>query len=94
MPPFLDAPALGAHSRPNLWQATLLLLGFIVLVTVPTVLLWGAAGAIAAVVLLAVVCPLAVRMPPEAVMRLYQATHVARNDSQLSSLVDVLSYRA
>jgi heat shock protein HtpX len=90
----LDASLPGSLSRPNLTQAASLLAGFVFLVTIPTVLLWGAAGALAAVLLLAAVWPLAARMPPEAVMRLYQATHVAPDDSQLSSLVDVLSHRA
>jgi heat shock protein HtpX len=94
MPPFLDATASGGITRPNLWHAALLLFGFLVLVTIPTVLLWGAAGILAAAVLLALVWPLAVRMPPEAVMRLYQATRIAPDQSQLSSLVDVLSFRA
>ena len=94
MPPFLDAAALGGHARFNLWHAALLLAGFVVLVTIPTALLWGAAGVVAAAVVCALICPLAVRMPPEAVMRLYQATAVPRDESQLSSLVDVLAFRA
>ena len=94
MPPFFDASALAGQTRPNLWQAGLLILGFIVLVTIPTVLLWGTAGALAAGLLVALICPLATRMPPEAVMRLYQATRVPRDESQLSSLVDVLAFRA
>lgn len=105
MPPFLGASALDSKplsggktlaqtSGPNLWHAGLLFLAFFVLVAIPTVLLWGLGGLIAAVILLAVVWPLAVRMPPEAVMRLYQATRIPRDDSQLSSLVDVLCYRA
>lgn len=94
MPPILDAAPLARFARPNLWHAALLLGGFVVLVTIPTVLLWGAAGALAGALLLAVVWPLAVRMPPEAVMRLYRATRIARDESQLSSLVDVLAQRA
>ena len=94
MPPSLDASALAGQTRPNMTHAALLLSGFVVLVTIPTVLVWGAAGAITAAVLLALVWPLAVRMPPEAVMRLYQATRLAPDDSQLSSLVDVLAFRA
>ncbi|MCC7251576.1 zinc metalloprotease HtpX [Hyphomicrobium sp.] len=98
MPPFLDASlgskALGSLSRPNLWHAALLFLGFFVLVTIPTVLLWGVAGLAAAAILLALVWPLVVRIPPEAVMRLYQATRIPPDESQLSSLVDVLAYRA
>lgn len=104
MPPLLDATALGDKglgrkarvdlSRPNLWHAALLFLGFFILVTIPTVLLWGMAGLAGAAVLLALVGPLAVRIPPEAVMRLYQATRIPRDESQLSSLVDVLAHRA
>lgn len=95
MPPFLDAvPFGGAMRGPNLQHALVLLLGFVVLVTIPTMLLWGVAGLIAALVLIAVVWPLAARMPPEAVMRLYKATPAPRDDSQLSSLVDVLAHRA
>lgn len=94
MPPFLDASAPGGSSRPNLWHAALLLLGFVVLIAIPTVLLWGAAGLLAAAVLLALVWPLAVRMPPEAVMRLYQGTRLPPDQGQISSLVDVLAHRA
>lgn len=109
MPPFLGATAFGtkAFSRkslggkvlsetsgPNLWHAGLLFCAFFVLVGIPTVLLWGVAGLAVAAILLALVVPLVVRMPPEAVMRLYQATRIPPDDSQLSSLVDVLAYRA
>ncbi len=99
MPPFLNISALGnfkgsSLSGPNLWQSALLITGFVSLIAIPTVLLWGAMGALAALLLIAVVCPLAARIPPEALMRLYQATRVPRDDSQLSSLVDVLAYRA
>lgn len=104
MPPFLDmatlegkglgSTTLGAISRPNLRDAALLSVGFAALVAIPTVLLWGIAGLAAAAILLALVWPLAVRLPPEAVMRLYQATRIPRDDSQLSSLVDVLAFRA
>src|SRR5690606_27725597 len=95
MPPFLAAATSGGSMRgPNLQHALLLALGFVVLVTIPTVLLWGAAGLVAALLLIAIVWPMAVRMPPEAVMRLYRATPAPPDDSQLSSLVDVLAYRA
>mgnify|MGYP000043434250 CR=1 FL=1 len=99
MPPFLEAAGLGGKalsgiSRPNLWHVALLFLGFFVLITVPTVLVWGAAGAVAAGILIALIWPLALRIPPEAVVRLYQATRIPPDDSQLSSLIDVLAYRA
>lgn len=95
----LSAKALGGKllsetSGPNLWHAGLLFCAFFVLAAVPAVLLWGVAGLAIAAVLLALVVPLAVRMPPEAVMRLYQATRIPPDASQLSSLVDVLAYRA
>lgn len=94
MPALSDIAALSGQGRPNLLQAALLVGGFVALVTIPTVLLWGAAGAIAGALMLLLIGPLAMRMPPEAVMRLYQATRIPRDDSQLSSLVDVLAFRA
>ncbi len=99
MPPLLEAAGLSGKvlsgiSRPNLWHVALLFLGFFVLISVPTVLIWGAAGTIAAGLLIALVWPLTIRMPPETVMRLYQAMHIPPDQSQLSSLVDVLAYRA
>ena len=96
MPPFLDTTAYADAIRgPNLRHAALLLLGFVGLVALPAVLVWGVAGLLAVPVVLAIVCALAVQMPPDAVMRLYRATLVPQqDDSQLSSLVDVLAYRA
>jgi len=99
MPPFLEAAGLGGKalsdiSRANLRHTALLFLGFSVLLGVPAVLVWGVPGLIAASVLVALVWPLTVRMPPETVMRLYQATRIPPDDRQLSSLVDVLAYRA
>jgi len=99
MAAFLDATALagrglGGISRPNLAHTALLLLGFFALVAVPTALLWGLAGPVAAALLTLLVWLISGRLPPEAVMRLYQAMPVPRDDSQLSSLVDVLTYRA
>jgi heat shock protein HtpX len=99
MPPLLEAAGLGGKvlsdiSRPNLWHVGLLFLGFFVLVSVPTMLLWGTAGMIAAGLLIALIWPLTIRLPPETVMRLYHATHIPADQSQLSSLVDVLAYRA
>lgn len=99
MAPFLEAAGLGGKalsdiSRANLRHVALLFLAFFVLVAVPAALVWGAAGLIAAGVLAALIWPLTVRMPPETVMRLYQATRIPPDDSQLSSLVDVLAYRA
>jgi len=94
MPPSLDATAPDGPSRSNLWHAAPLLLGFLALVAIPMVLLWGIWGLAAAGAAVALVWRLATRMPPEAIMRLYQATKLPRDDSQLQSLVDVLAFRA
>jgi heat shock protein HtpX len=64
------------------------------ILTVATALVWGPAGVAMTVLALAAVFVLAPRVPPEAVMRLYRATRVPRDTSQLSSLVDVLAHRA
>ncbi len=88
------AARLAWRGHPNHRQAFLLLAGFVALVAIPATLLWGVAGALAAVLLPALVWPAANRMPPEAVLRLYRATRVPPDQSQLSSLVDVLAYRA
>jgi heat shock protein HtpX len=94
MMPFRGASLLAGQPGSNLWHAALLLAAFVALVTIPAVVLWGLVGALVAVCLLALICTLALRMPPEAFMRLYQATRVPPDESQLSSLVDVLAYRA
>ncbi len=99
MPSFLDAAGLGGRaltsaSQPNFRHAALLFAGFFVLVAAPAVLLWGMAGALAAAGLVGLAVALAPRLPPETVMRLYRATRLPPDDSQLSSLVDVLAYRA
>lgn len=99
MPSFLDAAGLGGRaltsaSDPNFRHAALLFSGFFVLVAVPAVLLWGIAGILAAGGLVALTVALAPRLPPETVMRLYRATRIPPDDSQLSSLVDILAYRA
>jgi len=94
MTPNPGASVLAGQPTSNLRHGVLLLAGFVALVALPTVILWGLPGAAAVIVLLAGVCTLALRMPPEAIMRLYQATRVAPDESQLSSIVDVLAWRA
>lgn len=78
----------------NFRDALLLFAGFFALLAGPLTILggwWGAAAAAGIVIGLWV---LAVRMPSNGLMRLYQATHIAPDDTQLSSLIDVLAYRA
>lgn len=83
------------HRRGNLAQSLALLTGIGVVLVLATALAWGVTGALVSAAVLAGVFLLAPRLPPEAVMRLYRGTHVpAGGASQLSSLVDVLAYRA
>jgi heat shock protein HtpX len=83
------------HRRRNLLQSMALLGGIGILLVLATALVWGATGAALSTIVLASLFLLAPRVPPEAVMRLYRATYVPPNGpSQLSSLVDVLAYRA
>lgn len=56
-------------------------------------LIWGSAGAFAAIAVVGSIALAAPGIPPETVMRLYRARLVTPDDSQLSSLVDVLSFR-
>lgn len=71
-----------------------LLGGIGLLLVAATAIVWGAWGALLTALVLAGLFVLAPRVPPEAVMRLYRATYVPPGDSQLSSLLDVLTYRA
>ncbi len=83
------------HQRHNVLQSVVLLVGIGVLLVVATAIVWGPGGAVVTASVLAGLYVLAPRLPPEAVMRLYRATHVpAGGVDQLSSLVDVLAHRA
>lgn len=94
MPSFLASRALAAQTPPNLAHAALLLAGFLGLVSVPAFLIWGPGGLLFAAGLTAAVWPLAAAMPPEAILRLYRAMKIEPDAGQLSSLVDVLAFRA
>ncbi len=94
MAPFLDERARREHRRRNLMQSALLLAGIGTILALATGIVWGAAGVAVTAASLALLFAAAPRVPPEAVMRLYRATPVPRDESQLSSLVDVLAFRA
>lgn len=94
MSPFLDTSAREDHKRRNILQSAALLAGIGLILAAASAILWGAVGVAVAAAAVAVLFAAAPRIPPEAVMRLYRATHLPRDDSQLSSLVDVLAYRA
>lgn len=65
------------------------------MLAVPTYLVWGTVGSVLTLLVLAALFTFAPTVPPETMMRLYRARLVAANDnSQLSSLVDVLAHRA
>lgn len=65
------------------------------MLAVPTYLVWGTVGSVLTLLVLAALFTFAPTVPPETMMRLYRARLVSANDnSQLSSLVDVLAHRA
>lgn len=90
----LDEETRREHKRQNMLQSALLVAAVWLLLTIAGLLLLGPAGTIAMVAMLTGLFLLAPRIPPETVMRLYRGTLVARDQSQLSSLVDVLAWRA
>jgi len=91
----LDETTRHAHKTRNLVHSALLIGGIGLLLTIATGLLWGTTGVVVSAVAIAVLAVLSPRLPPEMVMRLYRARLVDGADrGQLSSLVDVLSYRA
>ncbi len=92
--PFLDQAAEREHKSRNMMHSLLLIGGIGAILTTATWILWGPLGALLSVGVLGVLAMLSPRIPAETVMRLYGARHVPRDESQLSSLVDVLAYRA
>lgn len=83
-----------AHQRQNFIQTVLLLGGMGIVLVISTALLWGLFGVAVALIVLGVIIAFAQHVPPEAVMRLYRAQHLARDGGQLSRIVDELSVRA
>ncbi len=95
MGPFLDTEHANAHKRRNVMQSAILLGGIGVVLAIATYMVWGLVGPVLTVVGLAAVYTFAPTVPPETMMRLYRARLVQPGDnSQLSSLVDVLAFRA
>lgn len=94
MEAFLDDKAQREHASRNVVQSLLLLAGIGTLLVMATWILWGPGGALGAVAALGGLSILSPRVPAEIVMRLYRARAVPPDESQLSSLVDVLAFRA
>jgi heat shock protein HtpX len=91
---FLDQTRRREHKRRNLIQSALLLGAIGGVLAVATAIVWGMAGVAVTALILAGLVLLAPRVPPEVVMRLYRARRIPHDDSQLSSLLEVLAYRA
>lgn len=91
----LDENTRRAHKLRNSLHSMLLLLGIGAVLGLSAVLVWGWAGlfwALLAVVLLVVFAP---RVPPEAIMRMYQAREVdPRFSGRVGRVVEILAERA
>lgn len=84
-----------ARERNNVLQSVALIGGIGTILVLAMSLVWGITGALVSGAAMAALYALAPRVPPETAMRLYRGTLVPRDQqSQLSSLLDVLAYRA
>lgn len=81
-------------SASNLYHSTVLICAFAIIVALPTVLALGMKGFLAAPLAMAMVWPLATRVPPEAVMRLYQALPLPSDQNEFSRVLESLGQRA
>lgn len=95
MTPFLNPERLAEHRRRNLLHSILLVAGMSLIVMVSSSLIWSWSGALGAGLFVAAVALIGPRVPPEAVMRLYNGVPVdARHGAQLLRLVEILADRA
>src|SRR5262245_47993979 len=91
----LRLPALGSPAAANLAQAGILLAAFAALLLVAAWPLLGAWTILAVVAAVAAIVALALRLPPELVMRLYGARpQISATMKQVELLADNLSRRA
>jgi heat shock protein HtpX len=95
MPLPIDPAVDREHRARNMVQTVLLIAGIGVLLIASTWLIWGTAGALAAVLVVTVLATLAPRVPPELVMRLYRAQPIdAGLDTPLNRIAATLAERA
>jgi heat shock protein HtpX len=95
MHPFLDGTRFEEHRWRNAIQSIALVCGMSTIVMVSAALIWSWSGAIAAGVFVLVLAFVGPRVPPEAVMRLYNGVPVEpRHGAQLLRLVEILADRA
>ncbi len=90
----LSAGPRAVHRAHNVTQSMLLLASLGLTAGLSSYLLAGLGGVILVAFLLIALAASAPRLPAETLMRLYRARLVTPDDSQLSSLVDVISWRA
>lgn len=90
-PDSLPGPGSISH---NIAHSLMILAGLGVATGLSAYLLAGVAGVLTVAVILVAIALAAPHVPAETLMRLYSARLVSNDDSQLSSLVDVLAWRA
>jgi heat shock protein HtpX len=86
-------PGPGSLSH-NIAHSLMILMGLGIAAGLSAYLLAGVAGILTVALVLVAIALAAPRVPAETLMRLYSARLVPADDSQLSSLVDVLAWRA
>ncbi len=90
----LDTQALAAHRQRNTMQTGALLAALAVVLGTAGYILAGPGGLMGVGLAIACLVVVSSKVPSEAMMRLYRAKRLPHDDGQLSSLVDVLAYRA
>jgi heat shock protein HtpX len=79
----------------NLYQSIVLLVAIGALLGLVTFLLWGASGPVLTAILVGALYAVGPVIPPDVIMRLYRGRLIPSGEiDQVSSLVDVLAYRA
>ena len=95
MTPLLDEDRRRTHKARNQIQSALLIGGLGFVTAFSAWLLWGWTGVLFALLWIGVLYLVAPRLPPDMIMRMYQAQPIdPRNGGQIAYIVDVLSRRA
>jgi len=91
----LDENTRRAHKLRNRLHSLLLLIGIGGVLGVSAILIWGWAGLVWALLAVGILVVLAPRVPPEAVMRMYQAREVdLRFAGRVGRVIEILAERA
>ncbi|MDX2308261.1 MAG: zinc metalloprotease HtpX [Hyphomicrobium sp.] len=94
MTSFVDTQSRSRQSRENILHGVVLVLALAILGGLAAYLSTGVAGAMSVAALAIAIGIAAPAAPADLTMRLYRAIPVPRDDSQLSTIVDVFSERA